>query len=392
MMRHRFLWYIIASFLLVALGCAIRSSTQELNVRLIPMRDFFRNPEKTQFSLSPNGAYIAFLMPWQRRLNVHVQKCTNCEVTRITEATMRDIAAYARANNNRIVYVQDRGGDENYRLYAVDIDGSNPKELTPFEEVKVGIIDPLEDVADEMLISMNRRDPRVFDVYRINITSGTMKMSAQNPGTISGWVTDNKGELRVAVSTDGVNTSMLYRKTEGEAFKPVVTKNFKDSLNPLFFTFDNRYLYVASNIGRDKQALFKYDPERGEHLELIYEHPEVDVHTLLRSKKRKVVTGVSFITDKHAYYFFDEERRELQEILEKKLPGYEVVVTSMSKDETKVMARTYSDRSLGAYYYYDRASAENAMFREPPPLSFETESSPGPYGPVLAAPGAKRWP
>jgi hypothetical protein len=166
-------------------------------------------------------------MPWQHRLNIHVQKCGEQKATRITDARERDITSYAWANDNRIVYVQDRGGDENFRLYAVDIDGSNLKELTPFEKVRVGIVDRLEDIESEMLISMNRRDSRIFDIYRINIVTGEMKMSAENPGTISGWLTDNEGKLRVAMSTDGISTSILYRKTEEEAFKTIVTTNFR---------------------------------------------------------------------------------------------------------------------------------------------------------------------
>jgi dipeptidyl aminopeptidase/acylaminoacyl peptidase len=340
---------------------------------MIPMRDFFRNPQRTRYTLSPNGEYSAFMMPWSRRLNVHVQRIGQERITRITEATARDIAGYAWANNERIVYVMDRGGDENFRLYAVDIDGSNPKELTPFEHVKVGIIDRLEESEDEMLISMNKRDPEIFDVYRINIKSGNMEMISRNPGTISSWLTDNDGRVRVAVSTDGVNTTMLYRERETDPFRPIVTTNFKDSIEPLFFTFDNRYLYVSSNINRDRKAIYTYDIEIGKHLELIYEHPEVDVSRLLRSKKRRIITGVSFVTDRSHYHFFDKQRRDLQDTLEAKLADYEVVVASMSKDETKVLVRTYCDKCLGSYYSYNRANGEFKKLVDVSPWLHEDE-------------------
>ena len=358
MPRKRVFWCIVVPCFVLAAALSVRSSASGQGVRLIPMKDFFRNAQMTRLTLSPSGDYIAFLMPWQRRLNIHVQKCGEQRATCITDARERDITSYAWANDNRIVYAQDRGGDENFRLYAVDIDGSNLKELTPFENVRVGIVDELEDIETEMLISMNRRDPRIFDIYRINIVTGEMKMSAENPGTISGWLTDNEGKLRVATSTDGVNTSILYRKTEEEAFKTIVTTNFRDSIDPLFFTFDNRNLYVASNIGRDKKAIFKYDIERDKHLEMIYEHPEVDVVGLMRSKERKVITGVALITDRHQYHFFEEKRKRLQDTLEEKLPGYQVAVVSMSRDETKVLVRTYSDKSHGAYYFFNRTTGE----------------------------------
>lgn len=309
----------------------------------------------TDFTLSPDGEHIAFMMPWERRLNVFVRRVSEDKASRITHAQERDIAGYAWANNRRIAYIQDNGGDENFRLYAVDIDGANFKALTPFEDVRVRIVDRLEDIDDQMLISMNQRNKRIFDVYRININTGEMKMVAENPGNISGWLTDNDGKLRVAVATDGVNTTLLYRQIEAEAFRPIVTTDFKDSIDPLYFTFDNKHLYVASNIDRDKKAIFKYDVETGKHLELIYEHPQVDVIGILRSKKRQVLTGVSYITDKLHYHFTDRSRQNLQNSLESRLPDVEVVVTSMSRDETRVLVRTYSDTSMGTYYYYDLA-------------------------------------
>lgn len=336
----------------------LSNETMTKEAPLIPMRDFFRNPEKSSFTISPNGEYFAFMMPWQNRMNVHVQKIGEEKITRITSATERDLAGYFWANNNRIVYVQDTGGDENFRLYAVDIDGSNPKDLTPFEKVMVQVVDDLKDNDEEMLIAMNKRDARIFDVYRININTGDMVMVAENPGNITGWVTDHDGKLRIATTTDGVNTSILYRKTEEDEFKTIITTNFKESLSPIMFTYDNKHVYMLSNIGRDKIAIVKYDIENNKELELIYEHPEVDVSSLISSDKRKVITGVSFVTDKRQNHFFDKERKELQETLEAKLPGYEVVVSGSNRDEDKVLVRTYSDKTRGAVYFYNLNTKE----------------------------------
>ena len=82
-------------------------------------------------------------------------------------------------------------------------------------------------------------------------------MVAENPGNISGWMTDNDGKLRIATTSDGVNTSILYREKETDNFKSILTTNFKETVAPLYFTFDNDELYVASNRGRDKTAIFK---------------------------------------------------------------------------------------------------------------------------------------
>lgn len=367
-MRMRII-LLLAMVSILIFGCAPK---EEMS-RLIPMEDFFRNPEKTGFSLSPNGEHLAFMKPWENRLNVHAQKIGEEEVTRITSATKRDIAGYFWANNNRIAYVQDRGGDENFRLYAVNIDGSEEKELTPFEKVRVQLIDDLKEDDEHILIGMNKRDARVFDAYRINVNTGEMKMIAQNPGNIVGWQTDHDGNLRAAQTTDGVNTSVLYRNSEKDNFKILITTNFKETLQPLFFTFDNKNFYVASNIGRDKTAIYEYDIKNNETTRLIFEHPEVDVSSLLKSDKRKKITGVAYFIDKRHYHFFDENREQLQQDLEERLPGYEVVVTDMSKDEIKVMVRTYSDRSLGAYYYLNRDTNEFTKLADVSPWLNEEE-------------------
>lgn len=367
-MRLRVIWLTIILFLLT-FGCAPKEEVP----RLISMEDFFRNPEKGAFSLSPDGTYMAWVQPWETRLNIHVLNIGEDKVTRITRATERDITSYLWASNNRIAYVQDKAGDENFKLYAVNIDGSNEKELTPFDKVQVRLIDRLEKDDEHMLISMNKRDPRVFDVYRINISTGQMDMVVQNPGNVVGWLTDHEGKLRVARATDGVNTGLIYRESEKDAFRILSRTNFKESLEPIFFTFDNKNLYVISNIGRDKAAVYEYDVKTKEFVRLIYEHPEVDVSGLLSSKKQKKITGVVYITDKRHYHFFDQEREQLQKHLEERLPGYEVVVTSMSDDERKVLTRSYSDRSFGAYYYFNRDTNEFTKLADISPWLNEEE-------------------
>ncbi|MCB0274615.1 MAG: S9 family peptidase, partial [Calditrichaeota bacterium] len=326
---------------------------------LIPMKDFFKNPAQAGYQLSPNGEYLSFLQPWENRLNVFVQKIGDKEAIQITQSTERDIRSYFWANNERLVYLQDKGGDENFHLYGVDKDGQNLRDLTPFDSVTVQIIDDLEDIEAEMIIGLNKRDKRIFDAYRLNINTGDLNLVGENPGNISDWMTDNNGKIRVATTTDGVNTSLLYRASEDQPFATVLTTSFRETMAPLFFSFDNKYVFAASNLnGRDKTAIVKYDIANAKELDVLFEHKAVDVTDLMRSKKRKKLTGVAFTTDKRSYHFFDKERATLQKKLEQKLPGYEVVITDMDRQERKMMIRTYSDKSRGAYYYYNADTGE----------------------------------
>ena len=320
---------------------------------LIPMEDFFRNPEKSSFSISPNGNHIAYMKPWKTRMNVFVMEMTTKKETRLTSSQERGIYGFTWLTNERIGYVKDEGGNENIHFFAVNIDMSNEIDLTPFENVQTRIIDDLEDDPNHIIIGLNKRDPQIHDPYRINVNDGKMELIAENPGNISKWMTDHDGKLRIATTSDGVNTSLLYRNKESDEFKPILTTDFKVSVVPLFFTFDNKNLYVASNRGRDKIAIFEFDLIKSKEGRLIFEHDEVDVSNLLFSRKRKVLTGVSYTVAKNEMIFFDKWREEIQQKLEKKLPGYEVVITSFSKDEAEAVVVTYSDKSRGTYYHYE---------------------------------------
>ena len=325
----------------------------ETKAPLIPMEDFFRNPEKSSFNISPNGKHIAYMKPWKTRMNVFVMDMNTKKETRLTSSEERGIYGFAWLTDKRIGYVKDDGGNENMHFYAIDIDASNEIDLTPFENVQARIIDDLENDPNYIIIGLNKRNPQIHDPYRINVNNGKMEMIAENPGNISGWMTDHDGKLRIAITSDGVNTSILHRASESDKFKSILTTDFKVSVSPLFFTFDNKNLYVASNRSRDKSGIFKFDVNNAEEGELIFEHDEVDVSGLMYSRKRKVITGVSYTVAKSEMVFFDTWRENIQEKLEEKLPGYEVGITSFSRDETKAVVVSYSDKSRGTYYYYD---------------------------------------
>ncbi|HEX2786691.1 MAG TPA: S9 family peptidase [Ignavibacteria bacterium] len=325
-----------------------------VQIKEIPLRDFFKNPEKTGYQISPDGKYLSYLAPYENRLNIFIEDLQTGETKRVTNATDRDLYNYFWKGNNTVLYVKDNGGDENFQLYASNINTGVPKNLTPFDSVRVGITDDLPEIDDYILIEMNKRNKEIFDVYRINVNTGEMTMVAENPGNISGWVTDHEGKVRVATTTDGVNTSLLYRETESEPFKEILKTNFKETLAPLFFTFDNQNIYAASNLGRDKAAIVKYDIKNGKEIEELYSHPEVDVENLNYSRKRKVLTSIPYTTWKRQVHFLDDRTKGVYEDLYSQLgTNYEVVIVDLTKDESKYLVRTYSDRSLGSFYLYD---------------------------------------
>ncbi|NOX65721.1 MAG: S9 family peptidase, partial [Chlorobi bacterium] len=319
---HKNRIFIALSIIVVLLlsGC----QKAEYEVPIIPLEDFFRNPQNTHFELSPDGKYIASLRPWKNRLNIFIQKTGNDSLTQITNSEKRDITKFFWVSNEKILYLQDVNANDNYSLFCININGGKSKKLTSSKNSTTYIIDDLPDYEDEVIIQTNERNSKMFDVYRLNITTGKKKLIGQNPGNITKWLTDFNGKLRVAISTDGVNQNILYRKKESDDFKVVKRLNFKNEFFPILFTSDNKYVYVLSNEKGDRLALIKYDLENNYELELIYEHPEVDIEHVKYSSKKKKIVGVSVITDKREYYFWDVERERLQKNLERRLPGKEV--------------------------------------------------------------------
>jgi dipeptidyl aminopeptidase/acylaminoacyl peptidase len=345
-----------------------------MKAKQFPLEDFFKNPDKTAYQISPDGNYYSYLAPYETRMNVFVQERGKTEAMRLTSETDRDIAGYFWPNNEQILYLKDNGGDENYKLYGVNIDGSNLVCFTDFEGVRTQIIDELQDIPDEVIIGMNKRNPQVFDPYRLNLITGEMTMLAENPGNIQGWMFDHDGKLRVAFAiVDGVNMSILYRQTEQDEWRDVLTTSFKDNMSPYFFTFDNKNVIGTSNLGRDKSVVVEFDIAQGKEMKVLYENPEYDVENVYYSRKRKVITAASYTTFKHERYFFDEETKKLFDRLNKDLGQYELGISAFNKDETVFIVRTYSDRSLGAYYLYDKNTNQLEKITDVSPWIDENE-------------------
>ena len=321
---------------------------------LIPLEDFFKNPEKSSYQISPNGEYYSYMAPYENRMNIFIQKRGDEEAVQLTSDTDRDIAGYFWPNNSQILYVKDDGGNENYKLFGVNIDGTEPVCYTDFDDVRTQIIDDLPEIPNEVIIGMNKRNPQVFDPYRLNIETGDMEMLAENPGNIQAWMFDHEGKLRIALAiVDGVNTSLMYRDSEQDEWKDVLTTSFKETMSPAFFTFDNKNVIAVSNLERDKMAVVEFDIANGKEVKVLYENEDYDVSDVFYSRKRKVITSASYTSWKRERHFFDKETEKLLKRIEKDLGEYEIGLTANNKEETVFIVRTYSDRSLGAYYIYD---------------------------------------
>ncbi|MFZ1692263.1 MAG: S9 family peptidase [Flavobacteriales bacterium] len=364
MQRKKFYHAALAAMSLLA-ACGQPETKQEAPAQpppLIAMEDFFKNPEKSGYRISPDGQYFSFRAPWKNRMNIFVQKVGDETPVQVTHDTIRDVGGYFW-KGDRLVYFRDINGDENFIVYSASIDGKDVKALTPEKGVRAGAMDDLHNLLgmeQKIMIQMNQRNPQVFDPYLCDIATGELKPLYDNSKeNFEGWVTDHAGTIRFATKTDGTDNVLYYRASEKEPFTEYMRTGFKDSWNPLMFTFDNQNLIVSHNLnGRDKTAVVEWDLAAKKETKLLHEEKEFDVSGIDYSRKRQVLTMITWEGVKAEKRILDEKTKELYTFLEGKFPGYEVALASESDDETKRTVWVGSDRVTGRFYYHEDGATE----------------------------------
>jgi dipeptidyl aminopeptidase/acylaminoacyl peptidase len=350
---------IIISIVLMA-SCKPKEAAKEEKPPLIAVEDFFKNSDKSSWQISPDGEYISYRSPYKGHTNIFVRKVTDTTAAPVTFDTVRNIFTY-QWKGNRILYLQDVGGDENFQLFSVSIDGKDQKALTPFAKVRTSIINDLRFVPGkekEVMIGINKRDARFFDPYSINIETGEMKVLYQNDKNYDGWYTDHEGIIRIATKTDGVNTTFYHRATAAAPFDSLLTTSYKESFVPNLFTFDNKNIYATSNIGRDKAAVVEYDLAAKKEVKEIYANPDNDVEGLSFSPKRKVLEYAFYTSWKSEEHFLDKETEAEYAKMKEKFKGYEVSIYGSNNEEDKFIVWIGNDKLPAKFYFYDKKTGD----------------------------------
>lgn len=320
----------------------------------ISLEAFFRNPVASNVMLSPNGQMLAALQPFKGRMNVSVREMNSIEWKMITRLQDRDIASLFWKNDDTVVFMKDFGGDENFHYFSVNVKTGEMKDLTPFNGARAQLVDDLDGISEtDMLVGINKRDPKIFDVYRVNTVTGAIDMVLENTKTYVGYTVDNNGDIRLVTGSDGVNNDYYYRDTAKGEFKKIMSLNFKESFSPVAFDKSNKKLYAISNIGRNTAAAVEVNPKNGKTVKTLYTNKDYDVTGLNYSRHRKELTGASYIDWKVQKHFFSTYYKGIYKELEKQLPNKEIIISSANKAEDRFIITTYSDRTRSQYHYYD---------------------------------------
>src|SRR5919108_957447 len=237
---------------------------------LIPITHFFDNPEIAGAQISPDGRWLTYLKPYRTKLNVHVRSlAARVPERRLTSDTARPVTGYFwSADSKYVLYVQDKGGNENYHVYRVPITGTgvpDAKDLTPYDGVRAVIFDVPRDRPDRILVGLNKRTPTAFDAYWLNLATGDTTLAAQNPGRLLGFLLDKQHQLRAAQgSNEQGGTDIYARASDQGEWRKVASYPATDNVAALRVHPNGRQLYMSSNAGEtDLAQLVLLDLETG---------------------------------------------------------------------------------------------------------------------------------
>ncbi|MDR1592077.1 MAG: S9 family peptidase [Prevotellaceae bacterium] len=326
------------------------------------VEDYFARPKASSFKLSPDGKYMSYKEKDEQMKNhVYVKNIATGETKRIIEETDELIRGYGWVNENRLVYVMDRGGNEDYHLYAVNPDGSNNRDLTPFDGVKSGIINMLKEQKDFIIIQMNRNNRQVFEPYLLNVVTGELTQLYENKdleNPISDYNFDKDGNLRAySRMVNGVEAELYYKDLETGEFKLIYHGTWYEGFSIAGFNYNASNpdeAYVVTNVGSDKSRIVLYDFKQNRIEKEVFSNPDFDVSGMARSRKRNYeIDYFSFEGGKYVIVPQSDFYKDLSRRMKNRFKDREYYVVDSDDDENTFLIMVQSDCLYGAYYQYD---------------------------------------
>jgi dipeptidyl aminopeptidase/acylaminoacyl peptidase len=371
-MKQMFILMRLMGAVLVALsfngGVAVAAAKSD--TVLIPRTALFGNPVRAQARLSPDGRYMSFLAPKNGVLNVWLAPFGKLDAAKaITDDKKRGIRQHYWADDGRhILFLQDEGGDENWRVYSVDVETHKQVDLTPLDKVRAEIVGLSHERPDVALIALNDRTPEYHDLYEINIATGERKLVERNEQEFAGYLEDLQLRPRVAVKTLPDGGGEIYRNT-GKGWESLLKYGRDDSLTtrPVIVEEGGSSALLLSSIGRDKAALVRIDLASGKQT-VVGESDKADVSEVwLDPRTRKPQAfGVEYLTTE-IDPLVPAIGKDIDRLKAALGPQFEVV--SRTLDDTKWVVAVDDPIHVATSYLYDRGSGEvTKLFDQRPQL------------------------
>lgn len=385
-MRHLTSW--LVALAVPAFAAPIAAQQPSYLDQLPPLVDrelFFGDPEISGAQISPNGEFISFRKQHLGVMNIWVKRIDEpFEAARpMTADTTRPVSSYFWSQDSRfLLYAQDKGGNENFHVYAVDprdaaedATGVPPAlDLTPYGEVQVRIYAVPEGTPDKILVGINDRDPQVHDVYRVDLATGERTLVLRNDENVAGWQTDLDGNVRLGLKIDEDGNSQILR-VDDAGLTEVYRCSNEESCGPVRFHKDGQRVYMITNKGDDVDLtrLVLFDPTTSE-LQVVESDPEnqVDFGGAAFSDVTNELVATVYVGDRVRIYPKTEEVAHDLEVLREKLPEGELSFGSSTEDENLTIVYVSRDVDPGSAYLYNRETeAVELLYRSRPNLPSE---------------------
>src|SRR3954454_16316209 len=304
---------------------------------LIERTKLFGNPSKTAGRISPDGQWISFIAPRDGVLNVWVAPAASPgDAKPLTEEKKRPIRqTFWSPDSRQVLFINDKGGDENFLLYGVNVGTGEQRTYTPFEKTRVEIVNISNQVKDRILIGVNNRDAKWHDVYSLDLASGKLSPVLMNMGGYSNFLADEQLNVRIAAKSRPDGGSDFYRATAGKVeaapFEQVTLED-SQTTNPIGFTTDGKILYWVDSRGRDTAALIAQDVATGKKT-VIAENARADIGGAIGNPKtgRVEAYGVNYL--KNEWVPIGSAVKADLDFLKAKLPGQFAVTSRTEADD-----------------------------------------------------------
>ncbi len=335
----------------------------------------FGNPERAMATVSPDGTRIAYLAPVDGVLNVWVGPAGDPGQARpVTEDRDRGVRVYLWAHDDRhLLYLQDRGGDENWRLYGVDLEGGTTADLTPFDGVQVQPIAASPRHPGQVLIGLNRDDPALHDAYRLDLSSGQLDLVGRNAGfgsaTGNPWIADLDLQVRAVVRPAESGGGYELCVPDGDGWRPIQSFDYEDSLTtaPLAVSGDGTGLYMLSSREANTSRLVRLDFASGA-VEVVAEDPDYDVGDVLLDPETRRPLVVGFVRDRLEHTVLDPALADDFAALAAISDG-EVHIDSTDDANRRWIVTFVADDGPARTYLFDRADrSARFLFENRPEL------------------------
>ncbi|HKI27321.1 MAG TPA: S9 family peptidase [Candidatus Sulfotelmatobacter sp.] len=329
---------------------------------LIPRADLFGNPERSSPEISPDGTMLAYLAPDAGVLNVWVRTLGKTDDRVITNDRKRGIRNFSwQFDSKNILYGQDQGGDENWRIYQTNLATKQTKDLTPFEKSRADIVALEPTHPDTLLIQSNKRDAKVFDVYRVNLKTAEVALDTQNPGDVAGWQPDHDLQVRAAqVTTDDGGTIIRVRDDVKSPWRDLMKWGPEETLgNIVDFSPDSKSLWIMTSLDANAARLLSVDIATGKRT-VVAEDPQFDVSFAVQQPKTNKLQAVVFLRERRDFQILDPDIQADFDALHK---VRDADISNLNRDLTddKWIVTFEGDNAPVYYYLYDRATKQATM-------------------------------